>query len=164
MSRVFRGSLQYPDETGGTVQKTYTVRAESEIDQLPRETFSLGDVSYAYLDTICQEVSTTEEQPMTQTDTLEVDTKDREEILAGMEQSRLATTPDGYSGVLTLRPDSLTVEPAAYGSSSSTKTLTRTYPNLSDADLSFLPKEVTSDGRTYTLTDVSWTEGSVSNP
>ena len=76
----------------------------------------------------------------------------------------MVTTPDGFSGVLTLQPDSLTVEAASYGSKSSTKTLTRTYPNLSDADINLIPKEATANNRTYSLADIAWTEGSVYNP
>ncbi len=156
--------IQYPLEAGGPIQKIYTVQRESEIAQLPRDPFTMGDVSYSYQDTICEPFSDKEEQPLTQTDTLEVDTKDKDTILAGLEQSRMVTTPDGFSGVLTLQPDSLAVEAASYGSKSSTKTLTRTYPNLSDADMNLIPKEASADGRTYSLADIAWTEGSVYNP
>lgn len=156
--------VQYPLEASGPIQKTYMVQQENEISQLPREPFSLGDVFYSYQDTICKPILNKEEQPLTQTETLEVNTKDPDAILATLEQSRNVTMPDGSSGVLTLQSESLVVEPATYGSSSSTKTLSRTYPNLSDADLNLIPKEVTADGRTYTLSNISWTEGSAYNP
>ena len=35
-------------------------------------------------------------------------------------------------------------------------TVERTYPNLSDADVSLIPKTVNENGRTLTLSDVSW--------
>lgn len=36
-----------------------------------------------------------------------------------------------------------------------------TYPNLSDADVSLVPKSVNENGRTLTLADVSWQEAAV---
>ena len=50
------------------------------------------------------------------------------------------------------------VEAAGYGTSSRTVTAERTYPNLSDADVSLIPKSVNENGRTLTLADVSWQE------
>lgn len=40
-------------------------------------------------------------------------------------------------------------------------TAERTYPNLSDADVSLVPKSVNENGRTLTLADVSWQEAAV---
>ena len=45
---------------------------------------------------------------------------------------------------------------AGYGTSSRTVTAERTYPNLSDADVSLVPKSVNENGRNLTLADVSW--------
>ena len=43
-----------------------------------------------------------------------------------------------------------------YSSSSRTVSATRTYPNLSAADVSLIPKTITDSGRTLTLADVQW--------
>ncbi len=53
------------------------------------------------------------------------------------------------------------MEAAGYGTSSRTVTAERTYPNLSDADVSLVPKSVNENGRTLTLADVSWQEAAV---
>ena len=53
------------------------------------------------------------------------------------------------------------VEAAGYGTSSRTGDGRRTYPNLSDADVSLVPKSVNENGRTLTLADVSWQEAAV---
>lgn len=45
-----------------------------------------------------------------------------------------------------------------YKSSSRTVSATRTYPNLSGADVSLIPKSITDSGRTLTLADVQWQE------
>ena len=70
-------------------------------------------------------------------------------------------TEDGYEGVLSLDHTTIQVEAAGYGTSSRTVTAERTYPNLSDADVSLVPKSVNENGRTLTLADVSWQEAAV---
>lgn len=67
----------------------------------------------------------------------------------------------GYEGVLSLDHTTIQVEAAGYGTSSRTVTAERTYPNLSDADVSLVPKSVNENGRTLTLADVSWQEAAV---
>ena len=71
---------------------------------------------------------------------------------------RTVTTEDGYTGTLVLDTSSIKVEAAGYNTSSKTVTATRTYPNLSDADVSFVPKSITDPGRTMELADVQWQE------
>ena len=66
-----------------------------------------------------------------------------------------------YEGVLSLDHTTIQVEAAGYGTSSRTVTAERTYPNLSDADVSLVPKSVNENGRTLTLADVSWQEAAV---
>ena len=53
---------------------------------------------------------------------------------------------------------SIKVEAAGYTSSSRTVTASRTYPNLSDADTSYIPKSVSENGRTLKLADIQWQE------
>ena len=69
-----------------------------------------------------------------------------------------ADTEDGYSGTLTLDTANIKVEASGYSSSSRTVSATRTYPNLSDADLSLIPKTTQESGRTLSLADVQWQE------
>ena len=156
--------VQYPSEVGGPVKKVYVVVSEAEIEELPKESFVLGGITYDYTDTVCQSVSSVLTKPYTQTETAESDTKDTEKLKAQLEPTKQVTTEDGYTGVLTLKEDSITATATEWGYGSDTKTLQRTYPNLSDADASFVPKEVTSNGRTYILADVSWAEGTAYNP
>ena len=68
------------------------------------------------------------------------------------------TTEDGYTGTLVLDTSSIKVEAAGYKTSTKTVTATRIYPSLSDADVSFVPKSITDNGRTMELTDVQWHE------
>ena len=64
------------------------------------------------------------------------------EILKMLEPKLEVKTEDGYEGVLSLDHTTIQVEAAGYGTSSRTVTAERTYPNLSDADVSLVPKSV----------------------
>ncbi len=80
------------------------------------------------------------------------------EIIKMLEPEREIATEDGYTGIL--KPDytKITVEAAGYKNNSWTVSATRTYPNLSDADASLIPKTITDSGRTLTLANVDWQE------
>lgn len=95
-------------------------------------------------------------KPHTQTVTLSSNTNDMTQILQRLEGQIEAATEDGYTGVLLL--DHTTVKVSADGYTTKTQTLsaTRTYPNLSDADLSLIPKSIEEKGKTLTLADVQW--------
>lgn len=47
---------------------------------------------------------------------------------------------------------------AAYTTSTRNVSATRSYPNLSEADVSLVPKSIEDSGRTLTLADVQWQE------
>lgn len=67
-------------------------------------------------------------------------------------------TEDGYEGILSLDHTTIQVEAAGYSTSKRTVSAQRTYPNLSDADVSLIPKTVEENGRALTLADVNWQE------
>lgn len=103
-----------------------------------------------------QEELKTDSKPYSETVESESTTDRLEEILKTLAPELLAETEDGYSGVLQLAPAEITITPKGYQSYSRTVTATRTYPNLSDADTSLLPKTVQENGRTLTLAGVDW--------
>ena len=80
------------------------------------------------------------------------------EIIKVLEPELEISTEDGYTGVLALDYTTIAVEAAGYKTSSRTVSATRTYPNLSDADVSLIPKSVEENGRTLTLATVDWQE------
>ncbi len=67
-------------------------------------------------------------------------------------------TEEGYSGVLKLDHTSVHVTVTATRAVPKNHSATRTFPNLSDADLSLLPKTVTEGGRTLSLATVQWVQ------
>ena len=71
------------------------------------------------------------------------------EILKMLEPKLEVKTEDGYEGILSLDHTTIQVEAAGYSTSSRTVTAERTYPNLSDADVSLIPKTVNENGRIF---------------
>ena len=90
--------------------------------------------------------------------TVESSTDNMTEIIQQLEPALEVTTEDGYSGVLAPDYPGIKVEAAGYKTSSRTVTAARSYPNLSDADASLIPKTISDGGRTLTLADVQWQE------
>jgi len=94
----------------------------------------------------------------------ESDTNDKAKILATLEVNLDEVTEDGYAGELTLDASTLTTTVTEYGKGSQKKTVTKTYPGMSDGDLSLVPKTVTSGGATLQLVNCSWSEDAQYNP
>ena len=68
------------------------------------------------------------------------------------------TTEDGYVGILRLDHTSVQVTTDGYATKTSTLSASRSYPNLSEADTSLIPKSIEDKGKTLTLGDVKWSE------
>lgn len=156
--------IQYPTEEGGLIRKTFVVSSQEDIDLLERGDIEYQGKVYHFQDITVEEIGTHDEKNYIETLTGESDTKDTDKILATLELKREVTTDDGYTGVLDLDASSLTTEVTSYGSTSKTKTVTKSYTGLSDADLTFIPKTVTENGVTCSLVDVNWVETSPYNP
>ena len=147
-------------ETGGgrRLEKVYLLTAADNPANIPTDDFEREGYRYTLLDVTRQDYTESEAREHTETVTLDSGTKDMDKIMPQLAATREVTTEDGFTGILTLDTSSITVEAAGYGSSSRTVTATRTYPNLSDADSSLIPKTITDGGRTLTLADVQWLE------
>ena len=79
-----------------------------------------------------------------------------ESVLALLPQEKEFITDDGLIGNLTLRLDTVQVEPAGYGSSTKEVSATRSYPNLTGQDTQYIPKTIEENGRTLTLQEIQW--------
>ena len=93
---------------------------------------------------------------------IEIETASAElnDILSRLEQYIEFETADGYNGVLRLVLSSVVTEVAGTRSEGFTQTETRTYPNLSNPDVSLIPQTITVGGRELTLSGVTWAGGS----
>jgi len=149
-------------EENGTwyLEKIYYLRTGDNPGMIPREPFDREGRHYTLLDILKNDLSETDTKEYVEVITLESESKDLEKIIPLLEPRLEVTTEDGYTGIL--KPDytTISVEAAGYGNTSWTASASRTYPNLSSADVSLLPKTVEDGGRTLTLANVDWQESS----
>ena len=145
---------------GGRLEKVYRLGPEDDPASIPTEDFEQDGRSYYLLDMTRREENSTDTKLHTETITLESDTNDIGEILKRLDLQRDVVTQDGYTGKLTLDTASIAVEATDYKTNSYTVTASRSYPSLSDADLSLVPKTIQENGRTLTLSNVEWTHDS----
>jgi len=95
-------------------------------------------------------------QLLTKTVTKDSSTSDLKEILKQLEPEMEAETEDGYKGTLKLDYNSVKANSKGYKTKTRKLSATRTYANLSNADLSLVPKTITDGGKTLELIDVKW--------
>lgn len=150
--------VEYTEGDHPRLNKIYVLAATDDPAGIPTADFERDGKTYTLLDMTRQDNGQTDTKDYAETVTLPSKTKNMEKIIAMLEASMEVATEDGYTGTLTLDTESIKVETAGYGSSSRTVTATRSYPNLSDADTSLVPKTVEDNGRTLTLADVQWQE------
>jgi len=138
------------------IEKVYTLTSDDDPTQIPTDSFEHGDFSYAIVDMLKKDNTTEERRQHSEPISIESVTNDMEQILLMLEPKWQFSTEDGFSGILSLDHTTIEVEAAGYSNKSYTVSATRTYPNLSDADLSLVPKSIEENGRTLTLADVDW--------
>ncbi len=154
---VYPAEVRASEENGVyRLEKVYYLTANDNPASIPTADFDREGRSYTLLDLLKTDQTETDRKDHIEVLTLNTDTKDMAEILKQLEPELEVTTEDGYTGVLTLDHTSITVEAAGYQSRSCDVSASRTYPNLSDADTSLIPKSVEENGRTLTLSDISW--------
>lgn len=159
---VYPAEVRASEENGVyRLKKVYYLTAKDDPATIPTADFEREGRTYTLLDLLKNDQTETDTREHIEVVTLESKTKDMAEILKMLEPKLEVKTEDGYEGVLSLDHTTIQVEAAGYGTSSRTVTAERTYPNLSDADVSLVPKSVNENGRTLTLADVSWQEAAV---
>ena len=140
------------------LERTYLLSPTDDPASIPIGDFEREGWHYTLLDVTRQENPKSDAKDYAETYTLNSDTKDMDKIMPQLAAERTITTEDDYTGTLVLDTSSIKVEAAGYKTSTKTVTATRIYPSLSDADVSFVPKSITDNGRTMELTDVQWHE------
>ena len=140
------------------LEKVYYLSTRDDPAAIPTGDFDREGRHYTLLDVLKNDLSETDAKDYIEVVTLDSSTKDMAEIIKTLEPEREIATEDGYTGIL--KPDytKITVEAAGYKNNSWTVSASRTYPNLSDADASLIPKTITDSGRTLTLAGVDWQE------
>lgn len=158
---LYPAEIRMSEENGVTrLEKVYYLSTQDDPSAIPTGDFEREGKHYTLLDVLKNDLSETDTKDYIEVITLESSTKDMGEIIQTLEPELEVTTEDGYTGIL--KPDytKITVEAAGYKTRSWTVSATRTYPNLSDADTSLIPKSIEDSGRVLSLADVDWQEAS----
>lgn len=160
----YPAEVKVSEENGiSRLEKVYYLTAADDPVAIPTGDFEREGKTYTLLDLLKNDQTETETKDHIEVITMDSETKDMAEILKLLEPELEISTEDGYVGVLTLDHTSIAVEAAGYKTSNRTVSATRTYPNLSDADVSLIPKSVEEGGRTLTLADVDWQSAAADN-
>ncbi len=138
------------------IQKVYQLSLDDDPAKIPTADFVRNGRLYYLLDMTRQDEVGVDTKSHVQTVTLPSKTNDMEQILQTLDAEIEATTEDGYTGTLHLDHTSVKVTTDGYATKSGTVSASRTYSNLSDADLSLVPKSISENGRNLTLADVQW--------
>ncbi len=156
---LYPAEIRETDEGGKhRLEKVYMLSAADNPDNIPTEEFEREGYHYTLMDIVQQDYSESDVKEYSETVTINSKTKDMASIMPQLAATKDVETEDGYTGTLMLDTASINVEAAGYTSSARTVTASRTYPNLSDADTSYIPKSVTENGRTLQLADIQWQE------
>lgn len=139
------------------IEKVYQLSLSDDPSGIPTEDFVRNGRLYYLLDMTRKDEVGVDTQPHTETVTRPSDTNDMEKILQGLEAEMEVTTEDGYTGVLRLDHTSVQVTTDGYATRTQALSASRSYPNLSEADISLIPKSIEDKGKTLTLADVQWT-------
>ena len=150
-------------EDGTEIRKVYDLGPDEDPAGISRSDFEQEGYHYTLTDLLKQESPEREERFHTETVTLDSKSKDMESVLALLPAQREFTTDDGLTGVLSLKLDTVNVEVSGYGSSTRAVSTTRSYPNLSGQDTSYIPKEITDNGRTLELASIDWQVDNTAN-
>lgn len=138
------------------IQKVYQLSLDDDPAKIPTEDFVRNGRLYYLLDMTRQDEIGVDTESHIQTVTLPSKTNDMERILQTLDAEIEATTEDGYTGTLHLDHTTVKVTTDGYATKTGTVSASRTYSNLSDADLSLVPKTISDNGRNLTLADVQW--------
>ena len=151
------------NDDGTELKKIYDLSQEDDPAGIPRSDFRQDGFQYTLTDLLKQELPENESRQHTEHVSIESAKKDMESVLALLPQERDFITDDGLMGTLTLRLDTVQVEPSGYSSSTKQLSVKRSYPNLAEQDTQYIPKSIEDGGRTLTLSDIQWQTDNTAN-
>lgn len=135
--------------------KTYTLLPDQDPADLYKDDFEHDGFLYSMSDIVKDEQHYQEENTHTEVVTVTTSGKNLEEILAELKPT--IEYDDGVStGTLSLDHSTIKTEAAGYKRSSYTVTATKNYTGLDRNDSSYIDKTVEKNGRTLSLSNVTW--------
>ena len=146
------------------IEQIYELNHDQEPSDKICEDFAQDGYFYT-LESITKNTDfTVDKKEHRETVTVESKSKNIGDIMPLLAKTKVVTTADGYNGTLNLDESSIKVEAKGYKSGSKTIQASRTYPNLLNADLAYIPKSITENGTELELADVNWQQDLTYNP
>jgi hypothetical protein len=136
--------------------RTYHLNAGENPRDISRESFTREGWLYELADITRNETASADAREHTETVSIDTATNDMAAILRLLDPTMEFQSDDEYIGVLTLDISSIKVETAGTRTSSFDVSATREYPHLATNDTSLIPKTITDNGRTLTLSGIDW--------
>lgn len=146
------------------IEQIYELNHDQEPSDKICEDFVQDGYFYTLESITKSEKSTTDTKEHKEIVTVESQSKNIGDIMPLLAKTKAVTTADGYNGTLNLDESSITVKAKGYKSGSKTVRALRTYPNLLNADLAYIPKSITENGTELELADVNWQQDLTYNP
>ena len=135
--------------------KVYTLLPDQDPSDLLEADFEHDGYIYSYSDMVKAEQTFNEETLHKEIVTVTTASKNLEDILAAL-QPTIEFDDGNAKGTLALDHSTLKTEAAGYKSSSYTVTATKNYTGLARNDSSLIDKIVVKNGRTLSLSNVTW--------
>ena len=135
--------------------KVYTLLPDQDPSDLLEADFEHDGYIYSYSDMVKAEQTFDEETLHKEIVTVTTASKNLEDILAAL-QPTIEFDDGNAKGTLALDHSTLKTEAAGYKSSSYTVTATKNYTGLARNDSSLIDKTVVKNGRTLSLSNVTW--------
>lgn len=146
------------------IEQIYELNHDQEPSAEIKQDFTQDGYFYT-LESITKNTDfTVDKKEYRETFTVESKSKNIGDIMPLLAKTKAVTTADGYNGTLSLDESSIKVEAKGYKSGSKTVRASRTYPNLLNADLAYIPKSITENGTELELADVNWQRDMTYNP
>ena len=153
----YQAEVSILEENGNTyLKKTYRLTGEDDSSVISKEDIRWNGDKYHFLELKKVEPEEPAYKPHTEVVTMDSMTKNMKDVLKVIAPVKTIATEDGYRGELILDPASIRIEAKGYKNQNYQVSVTRTYPNLAEADTMLIPKTVTEKGRTLTLKEISW--------
>lgn len=161
---IYPAEVRASEEDGVVrLEKIYYLTTKDNPASIPTNDFEREGRIYTLLDILKNDQTEIDTKDHIEIITQDSKTKDMAEIIKTLEPELEISTEDGYVGRLLLDYTTIAVEATDYKTSSRTVSAARTYPNLSDADISLIPKSVEEGGRMLSLADVDWQSAATDN-
>lgn len=160
---IKRDSSLYPiqvneidNEETRQIIKIYELSENDNPKEIPKESFEKNKYKYELVDITKSVTNGTDKKEHTETVKVGTNSQDINVILNELSETMEYTSEDGYEGILKLDISSIQSDIKGYDNQRYTMNETRTYPNLSSADTSLVPKTINVGGQILKLSKVDW--------